>query len=261
MRSLTTAATGMEAQQLNVEVISNNLANMNTTGFKRQRAEFQDLLYQNVQAMGMNSSDAGTIVPTGVQVGLGVQAASIYRITDQGSLQNTGNTYDLAISGQGYFRVQMPDGSDAYTRAGNFALSPEGEIVTTDGYTVAPGIAIPQGAREVSINAQGQVQALIDGQTDPQTVGQLELVTFFNQAGLEATGDNLYLESAASGTATPGTPGSPGFGIIRQGFVEGANVNAVSEITALIQAQRAYEMNARVITASDEMLAASSNLR
>jgi len=261
MRSLTTAATGMEAQQLNVEVISNNLANMNTTGFKRQRAEFQDLLYQNVQAMGMNSSDAGTIVPTGVQVGLGVQAASIYRITDQGSLQNTGNTYDLAISGQGYFRVQMPDGSDAYTRAGNFALSPEGEIVTTDGYTVAPGIAIPQGAREVSINAQGQVQALIDGQTDPQTVGQLELVTFFNQAGLEATGDNLYLESAASGTATVGTPGSPGFGIIRQGFVEGANVNAVSEITALIQAQRAYEMNARVITASDEMLAASSNLR
>ena len=261
MRSLTTAATGMEAQQLNVEVISNNLANMNTTGFKRQRAEFQDLLYQNVQAMGMNSSDAGTIVPTGVQVGLGVQAASIYRITDQGSLQNTGNTYDLAISGQGYFRVQMPDGSDAYTRAGNFALSPEGEIVTTDGYTVAPGIAIPQGAREVSINAQGQVQALIDGQTDPQTVGQPELVTFFNQAGLEATGDNLYLESAASGTATVGTPGSPGFGIIRQGFVEGANVNAVSEITALIQAQRAYEMNARVITASDEMLAASSNLR
>jgi len=261
MRSLTTAATGMEAQQLNVEVISNNLANMNTTGFKRQRAEFQDLLYQNVQAMGMNSSDAGTIVPTGVQVGLGVQAASIYRITDQGSLQNTGNTYDLAISGQGYFRVQMPDGSDAYTRAGNFALSPEGEIVTTDGYTVAPGIAIPQGAREVSINAQGQVQALIDGQTEPQTVGQLELVTFFNQAGLEATGDNLYLESAASGTATVGTPGSPGFGIIRQGFVEGANVNAVSEITALIQAQRAYEMNARVITASDEMLAASSNLR
>ena len=261
MRSLTTAATGMEAQQLNVEVISNNLANMNTTGFKRQRAEFQDLLYQNVQAMGMNSSDAGTIVPTGVQVGLGVQAASIYRITDQGSLQNTGNTYDLAISGQGYFRVQMPDGSDAFTRAGNFALSPEGEIVTTDGYTVAPGIAIPQGAREVSINAQGQVQALIDGQTEPQTVGQLELVTFFNQAGLEATGDNLYLESAASGTATVGTPGSPGFGIIRQGFVEGANVNAVSEITALIQAQRAYEMNARVITASDEMLAASSNLR
>ena len=261
MRALTTAATGMQAQQLNVEVISNNLANMNTTGFKRQRAEFQDLLYQNVQVMGMNSSDAGTIVPTGVQVGLGVQAASIYRITEQGPLSNTGNTYDLAIQGRGYFRVQMPDGSDAYTRAGNFSISPEGEIVTSDGYTVAPGIAIPQGTREVAINAQGQVQALIDGQTEPQTVGQLELATFFNEAGLEATGDNLFLESAASGTAQTGTPGTPGYGIIRQGFVEAANVNAVSEITNLIQAQRAYEMNARVITASDEMLAASSNLR
>jgi flagellar basal-body rod protein FlgG len=261
MRALNTAATGMQAQQLNVEVISNNLANMNTTGFKRQRAEFQDLLYQNVQAMGMDSSDAGTIVPTGVQVGLGVQAASIYRITEQGSLNNTGNPFDLAISGRGYFRINMPDGSDAYTRAGNFAISPEGQIVTADGYTVAPGIAIPQDAREVAINAQGQVQALIDGQTEPQTVGQLELVTFFNEAGLEATGDNLYLESAASGAANVGTPDSPGFGAIRQGFVESANVNAVSEITALIQAQRAYEMNARVITASDEMLAASSNLR
>ncbi|WP_300543127.1 flagellar basal-body rod protein FlgG [Maricaulis sp.] len=261
MRSLTTAATGMQAQQLNVEVISNNLANMNTTGFKRQRAEFQDLLYQNVQAMGMNSSDAGTIVPTGVQVGLGVQAASIYRITEQGSLSNTGNPFDLAISGRGHFRVQMPDGSDAYTRAGNFAISPEGEIVTADGYTVSPGVAIPQDAREVSVNAQGQVQALIDGQTEPQTLGQLELVTFFNEAGLEAMGDNLFLESAASGPANVGTPGSPGYGTIRQGFVETANVNAVSEITALIQAQRAYEMNARVITASDEMLAASSNLR
>ncbi|OLF74049.1 flagellar basal-body rod protein FlgG [Maricaulis sp. W15] len=261
MRALTTAATGMQAQQLNVEVISNNLANMNTTGFKRQRAEFQDLLYQNVQQMGMDSSDAGTIVPTGVQVGLGVQTASIYRITEQGALSNTGNPFDLAISGHGYFRVQMPDGSDGYTRAGNFSISPEGELVTTDGYTVAPGIAIPQGSREIAINAQGQVQALIDGQTDPQTLGQLELATFFNQAGLEARGDNIFLETAASGAANTGTPGSPGFGTIRQGFVETSNVNSVSEITALIQAQRAYEMNARVITASDEMMAASSNLR
>ncbi|MDF1768367.1 flagellar basal-body rod protein FlgG [Maricaulis sp.] len=261
MRALTTAATGMQAQQLNVEVISNNLANMNTTGFKRQRAEFQDLLYQNVQQMGMDSSDAGTIVPTGVQVGLGVQTASIYRITEQGALSNTGNPFDLAISGQGYFRVQMPDGSDGYTRAGNFSISPEGELVTTDGYTVAPGIAIPQGSREIAINAQGQVQALIDGQVDPQTLGQLELATFFNEAGLEARGDNIFLETAASGAANTGTPGSPGFGSIRQGFVETSNVNSVSEITALIQAQRAYEMNARVITASDEMMAASSNLR
>lgn len=261
MRSLTTAATGMMAQQMNVEVISHNIANMNTTGYKRQRAEFQDLLYQNVDRMGASSSDAGTIVPTGVQVGLGVQAASTYRITEQGNLIQTGNRYDMAVSGRGYFRIQLPSGEDAYTRAGNFAVSPDGQIVTTDGYTVAPGIAIPQGSRDVAINQQGQVQAILDGDPTPQVVGQLELVNFFNEAGLEAVGDNLFLETAASGAATSGTPGSPGFGLIRQGFVETSNVNSVSEITALIQAQRAYEMNARVITASDEMLAASSNLR
>ncbi|MBO6796811.1 flagellar basal-body rod protein FlgG [Maricaulis sp.] len=261
MRALSTAATGMEAQQLNVEVISNNLANMNTTGFKRQRAEFQDLLYQNVQSMGVDSSDAGTIVPTGVQVGLGVDTSSIYRITEQGSLNNTGNDYDLAISGQGYFRVQMPDGSDAFTRSGSFATSPDGQLVTAQGYVVAPGIAIPNGVRDININPQGQVQVLIDGQTAPQTVGQLELSSFLNSAGLEAIGNNLFLESAASGAATTGTPGSPGFGEINQGFLEGSNVNSVAEITALISAQRAYEMNARVITAADEMLATSSNLR
>lgn len=261
MRSLTTAATGMQAQQLNVEVISNNLANMNTTGFKRQRAEFQDLLYQNIQQMGVDSSDAGTIVPTGVQVGLGVETSSIYRITDQGALENTGNRLDMAISGAGYFRIQMPDGSDAYTRAGNFAVSPDGQIVTMDGYTVAPGIAVPQGARDIAINQQGQVQVLVDGATAPQTIGQMEVVTFFNQAGLDAMGDNLYRESAASGTATAGTPGSPGYGVIRQGFLESSNVNSVSEITALISAQRAYEMNARVISAADEMMQASANLR
>lgn len=261
MRALSTAATGMEAQQLNVEVISNNLANMNTTGFKRQRAEFQDLLYQNVQAMGVDSSDAGTIVPTGVQVGLGVDTSSIYRITEQGSMNNTGNDYDLAISGQGYFRIQMPDGTDAYTCSGSFSTSPDGQLVTAQGYVVAPGIAIPNGVRDISINPQGQVQVLVDGQTAPQTVGQLELSSFLNSAGLEAIGNNLFLESAASGAATTGTPGSPGFGEVNQGFLEGSNVNSVAEITALISAQRAYEMNARVITAADEMLATSSNLR
>ena len=261
MRSLTTAATGMQAQQMNVEVISNNIANMNTTAFQRQRAEFQDLIYQSVERMGASSSDAGTIVPTGVQVGLGVQAASVYRITEQGSLNPTGNRYDLAINGRGYFGVQLPSGEDAYTRAGTFAISPDGQLVTTDGFTVAPGIAIPQGTRDVAINQQGQVQAIIDGDPNPQIVGQIELSTFFNEAGLEARGDNLFTETAASGAATSGTPGSTGFGVVRQGFVEASNVNAVSEITALIQAQRAYEMNARVISASDEMLAASSNLR
>ena len=261
MRALATAATGMEAQQLNVEVISNNLANMNTTGFKRQRAEFQDLLYQNVGQMGVDSSDAGTIVPTGIQVGLGVETASIYRITDQGSLISTGNQLDMAISGRGYFAVQMPNGTDGYTRAGNFAVSPDGQIVSADGYVVSPGIAIPQGSRSISINEQGQVQVMLDGQTAPQTVGQLEIATFFNAAGLEAVGNNLFLETAASGPANVGTPGSTGFGRLQQGFVEGSNVDSVSEITALIQAQRAYEMNARVITAADEMLATSSNLR
>lgn len=261
MRALSTAATGMEAQQLAVEVISHNLANMNTTAFKRQRAEFQDLLYQTHSQPGAASSDAGTIVPTGVQVGLGVAAGSVYRIAEQGSLMQTDNAYDVGIAGDGYFRIQLPNGNDAYTRAGNFSLSPTGEIVTAEGYSVAPGIVIPTEARQMSINQQGQVQVLIDGQPEPQVVGQLELITFPNEAGLEQIGDNLLLESAASGAPNAGLPGQPGFGVVRQGFVEASNVDAVTEITALIQAQRAYEMNARVITAADEMLAASSNLR
>lgn len=261
MRALSTAATGMEAQSLAVEVISHNLANMNTIAFKRQRAEFEDLLYQTISQPGANSSDAGTIVPTGVQVGLGVNAGSVYRITEQGGLSETSNRYDIAISGQGYFRVQLPDGNDAYTRAGNFSLSPNGEIVTADGYTVMPGMVVPAEARQVVINNQGQVQVLLDGQPQPQVVGQFELATFPNEAGLEQIGDNLLLESAASGAPNLGAPSDPGFGTLRQGFVEVSNVDAVTEITSLIQAQRAYEMNARVITAADEMLATSSNLR
>lgn len=261
MRALSTAATGMEAQSLAVEVISHNLANMNTVAFKRQRAEFEDLLYQTISQPGANSSDAGTIVPTGVQVGLGVNAGSVYRITEQGGLSETSNRYDVAISGSGYFRVQMPDGNDAYTRAGNFSLSPNGEIVTADGYTVMPGIVVPAEARQVAINSQGQVQVLLAGQPQPQIVGQFELATFPNEAGLEQIGDNLLLESAASGAPNLGAPADPGFGALRQGFVEVSNVDAVTEITSLIQAQRAYEMNARVITAADEMLATSSNLR
>lgn len=261
MRALSTAATGMEAQTLAVEVISHNLANMNTVAFKRQRAEFEDLLYQTISQPGANSSDTGTIVPTGVQIGLGVNTGSVYRISDQGGLQETSNRFDVAISGQGYFRVQMPDGNDAYTRAGNFSLSPNGEIVTADGYTVMPGIVVPTEARQVVINQQGQVQILLAGQAQPQTVGQFELATFANEAGLEQIGDNLLLESAASGAPNLGAPLDPGFGLLRQGFIETSNVDAVTEITSLIQAQRAYEMNARVITAADEMLATSSNLR
>ncbi len=261
MQSLATAATGMLAQQLNVEVISNNIANMNTTGFKRQRAEFQDLLYQTHSSVGAASSDAGTIVPAGVQVGVGVKTGAVYRVLEQGNLIPTGNPYDLAINGSGYFRIQMPSGEDAYTRAGNFEINGDGQIVTAKGYVVAPGVTVPQGAREVTINEQGQVQVTLDGATAPALVGQLELATFVNSVGLEAIGDNLLLETAASGAASLATPGTPGFGTVQQSFVESSNVDAVREITSLIQAQRAYEMNAKVITASDEMLAQSANLR
>lgn len=261
MKSLSIAATGMLAQQLNVEVISNNIANMNTTGFKRQRAEFQDMLYQNQRRIGSSSSDAGTIIPSGVQIGSGVRAGSVYRIIEQGNVIATGNTYDVAVQGRGFLHIQLPSGEDAYTRAGSLALSAEGQIVTSEGYVVAPGISIPADATEVTINKQGIVQAKLPGQIAPAAVGQLELSTFFNEAGLEAQGDNLFLETPASGSAQNGPPGSTGYGFILQGFVETANVNPVSEITALIAAQRAYEMNSKVISASDEMLSATANLR
>lgn len=261
MRALNTAATGMQAQQLNVEVIANNIANMNTTGFKRQRAEFQDLLYQNVERMGVTSSDAGTIVPTGVQVGVGVKSGSVYRITEQGGITQTQNAYDIAIQGEGYYIVQMPDGRDAYTRAGNFSLSADGQIVTEDGFIVAPGVSVPQDALGVSINREGVVQAIMPDGSEPQDVGAIELARFVNPAGLEAIGDNLFLETAASGTANRGQPGAVGFGTVQQGFLETSNVNAVTEISALITAQRAYEMNSKVITTTDEMLRSTSNLR
>ena len=261
MRALNTAATGMQAQQLNVEVIANNIANMNTTGFKRQRAEFQDLLYQNVERMGVTSSDAGTVVPTGVQVGVGVKSGSVYRVTEQGSVTQTTNPLDVAIQGEGYYIVQMPDGRDAYTRAGNFSRSPDGQIVTEDGFIVAPGISIPEEAVSVSINREGVVQAIMPDGSDPQDVGALELARFVNPAGLEAIGDNLFLETAASGTANRGQPGGVGYGTVQQGFLETSNVNAVTEISALITAQRAYEMNSKVITTTDEMLRTASQLR
>ena len=261
MKSLNIAATGMLAQQLNVEVISNNIANMNTTGFKRQRAEFQDLLYQSLERVGSTSSDTGTVVPSGVQMGSGVKAGSVYRIIEQGNVTSTGNPYDLAIQGRGYFQVTLPSGEQAYTRAGSFSISAEGQMVTPEGYVVGPGIAIPQEATEITINKQGQVLAKLPGQVESQNVGQLELAVFFNEAGLEAMGNNLFTETPASGAAQVSTPGALGFGSVLQGFVENSNVNPVSEITALITAQRAYEMNSKVISASDEMLSATSNLR
>jgi len=261
MRSLDIAGTGMLAQQTNVEVISNNIANMTTTGFKRRRAEFQDLLYQNLRRVGSNSSDTGTVVPAGAQIGLGVRTAAIYRINEQGNLQQTSNSLDVAIKGNGYFQVTLPSGETAYTRDGTFGLSPAGQIVTADGYAVAPGITVPPNATDVTIDATGGVQVKIDGTAATTTVGTLQLAAFPNDAGLEAKGDNLLMASTASGNAVTGNPSSPGFGGVMQGFVESSNVNVVSEITNLITAQRAYEMNSRVITTSDQMQSTLTNLR
>lgn len=261
MKALSIAATGMLAQQTNVEVISNNIANLNTTGYKRQRAEFQDLLYQNISRVGANSSDAGTITPTGIQIGVGVKTGGVYRITQQGNLVNTDNQFDLAVNGRGFFRISLPDGSDAFTRSGSFQLSPQGELVTPAGFVVQPGVTIPQEAVDVTINSQGEVSVKLAGQVTSQIAGQLELAIFPNDAGLEGIGDNLFLETPASGSATTGSPRSPGFGAIVQGFLETSNVNAVTEITNLITAQRAYEMNSRVIATADEMMSTVSNLR
>ncbi|PLR28852.1 flagellar basal-body rod protein FlgG [Caulobacter zeae] len=261
MQALRTAATGMSAQQLNVEVISNNIANMNTVGFKRQRAEFQDLLYQTIERAGAQSSSDGNVVPTGVQVGGGVKAGSVYRITEQGTPTMTNNPLDVAIQGKGYLQILLPSGETAYTRAGNFSTNDQGQIVTEDGYLVQPGITLPENTTGITIGKTGLVQVNLDGQTDPQTVGQIELANFMNEGGLEAIGDNLYLETGASGAANIAAPGQPGFGTLLQNYTEASNVDAVSEITSLIVAQRAYEMNSKVITTADQMLQATSNLR
>ncbi|MDI7773798.1 flagellar basal-body rod protein FlgG [Asticcacaulis sp. EMRT-3] len=260
MRALHTATTGMEAQQMNVEVISNNIANMNTIGFKKQRAEFQDLLYQNVERMGAQSSDSGTVVPTGIQIGSGVKTGSVYRIMEQGSDTQTGNDYDIAIEGKGYFQIQLPSGETAYTRAGNFSLDDQGRLVTQDGYLVQPSITIPQGTTSTTISKDGQVQVTTQGSTATTTVGQLQIATFANEAGLDAQGDNLFMESAASGAPNVSTPGDVGYGTLLQHYTESSNVDAVSEITALIVAQRAYEMNSKVITTADSMLQTTSQL-
>lgn len=261
MRSLSIAATGMLAQQTNVDVISNNIANMNTTGFKRQRAEFQDLLYQQEARPGAASGGSGAKVPSGIQIGAGVRTGAVYRIDLQGPLAQTGNRYDLAIQGKGYFAVTLPSGQTGYTRDGSFQLSDQGELVTAQGLQVQPGITIPQGTVDVTISKTGEVQIKTADSPDLQTVGQLQLATFINDAGLEAMGDNLFLETGASGQASLANPGEPGFGTVTQGFVEGSNVNPVEEITSLISAQRAYEMNSRVVKTVDEMLATSSQLR
>ena len=261
MQALRTAASGMAAQQLNVEVISNNIANMNTVAFKKQRAEFQDLLYQTMEQAGAQSSDQGNIVPTGVQVGAGVKAGSVYRIATQCSMTNTGNKLDLAINGRGYFQVLMPDGTTAYSRAGNFSVNDQGQLVTQDGYLVQPTMTIPQDATDVSISQSGQVQVTQPGNATPTVVGQLEQATFMNEGGLSAKGSNQFKETAASGKPTTGVPGVQGMGQIMQGYTEASNVDAVSEITALIVAQRAYEMNSKVISTADNMLGVANQIK
>jgi flagellar basal-body rod protein FlgG len=248
------------AQELNVQVISNNIANMRTTGYKRQRAEFQDLLYEHVNRVGTQTSSQGNILPAGIELGSGVKTVGTPRLMSQGELTQTQKDYDIAIRGEGFFKILLPDGRTAYTRDGSFELDAQGRLVTAQGNVVQPQITIPNNASSVSINSQGQVSVTQAGATTQTQIGQLELSMFVNKAGLQSMGDNLYLETPASGPPQDGTPSSDGFGNLQQGYLEQANVESVSEISDLIAAQRAYEMNAKVITAADQMLSATSNL-
>ena len=261
MRALQIAATGMSAQQTRVEVISNNLANMSTTGYNPRRAEFADLHYQQATRPGSLTATDGTVIPAGVQLGLGVRPTAVSITLAQGSLANTGGDLDVAIDGQGYLEVTLPSGISGYTRDGGLKRSPDGLIVTSDGYTVAPGIAIPDDARTISINAAGEVYAYFTDQVEPEMLGQITLANFTNEKGLEAIGSNLFLETPASGAAQVNTPGIEGLGTLRQGYLEESSVDAVREITELIKAQRGYELNAKVITAADQMLGATVQVR
>lgn len=261
MRSLSIGSSGMYAQQMNVEVISNNIANMSTTGYKRQRPEFQDLLYQNIRRPGSTSSDTGTITPSGLQLGAGVKLDAISRIHSQGAMDVTDNQLDVAINGDGFFQVQMPDGNTAYTRDGTFGVNGDGLLVTKEGYQVNPGITIPADATKITINSSGEFYAKIDGQIDEQNIGQINIARFINPNGMDAIGKNLLLETTASGNPIEGTPGAEGYGSIEQGTLELSNVNIVNEMTKMISAQRAYEMNSKVISTSDEMMGTISNLR
>ncbi|HEV2629049.1 MAG TPA: flagellar basal-body rod protein FlgG [Pseudolabrys sp.] len=260
MRALSTAATGMMAMELNVQVISNNLANMTTTGYKRQRAEFQDLLYDHVSRVGTQTSAQGNMLPVGIDLGSGVKTVGTVRLMTQGNLTQTGNQLDVAIRGDGFFKVQLPDGTFAYTRDGSFNMDSQGRIVTPQGNVLQPAITIPPNSTGLTINAQGQVSVIPQGSTTPQILGQLQMTRFINPAGLLPMGDNLYQETPASGTPIDGLPGTDGAGDLQQGMLEQSNVDSVSEITNLITAQRAYEMNSKVISAADQMMQSVSNL-
>lgn len=253
MRALSIAATGMAAQQTNVEVIANNMANINTTGYKRTRAEFTDLLYQMERVHGVANRGGEGTIPEGAQLGLGARLAAIRMLNLQGPLANTGNRLDLAINGTGWFQVAGPEGETLYTRAGAFNTNGAGQIVTTDGYALEPAISVPDGTTGIHINAAGQVFAYTQGTADMTEIGQLALANFPNPAGLTALGGNLFQPSEASGAAATGVPGSLSFGTVAQGYLEGSNVDPVKEITDLISAQRAYELNSKVIQAADDM--------
>lgn len=261
MKALQIAATGMAAQQMKVDVVSNNLANMSTTGYNPRRADFADLTYQQVTRPGSISSADGSMLPTGVQIGLGVRPAAVSVVIGQGTLDATGGDLDVAIDGNGYIEVQMPSGQIGYTRDGALKRSAEGLIVTSDGFPVVPGITIPTDARGLTISPTGEVWAEFADRVDPELIGQLTLSSFANEKGLEAIGSNLFLESPASGAAFSGTPGQEGLGTLRHGYLESSSVDAVREVTELIKAQRGYELNAKVITAADQMLSATTQVR
>jgi flagellar basal-body rod protein FlgG len=253
MRSLWISKTGMEAQQTQLDAISNNLANVSTNGYKRSHAVFEDLMYQNMRQAGAASSDQ-TQLPTGLQLGLGTHAVATARNFGQGNLQQSSNPLDVAIRGNGFFQIQMPDGTTGYSRDGSFQLSAQGQLVTNTGYTVQPGITIPAQAQSVTIGNDGTVSVVLPGQALPQTVGQIQIASFINTGGLEPKGGNLYGETAASGSPQAGAPGQNGLGPVQQGFVETSNVNVVEELVQMIQTQRAYELNSKAIQTSDQML-------
>lgn len=261
MQSLQIAATGMAAQQMRVDVIANNLANMSTTGYSPRRAEFADLFYRQLTRPGTISASDGTMIPAGVQIGLGVRPASVTINHQQGSLSATGGDLDVAIEGNGWLEVTLPSGGSAYTRDGSLKLTGDGLIVTSDGYPVVPEITVPEDTRSIAINPQGEVYAYFDGSVQAELLGQFTLADFSNEKGLEAIGSNLFLETEASGPPLVTTPGEDGLGTLRQGYLEESSVDAVREITHLIQAQRGYELNSKVITAVDQMLGATTQIR
>ncbi|MCI4666371.1 MAG: flagellar basal-body rod protein FlgG [Neomegalonema sp.] len=261
MRALKIAATGMDAQQTRVEVISHNIANMSTTGYKARRAEFADLHYQQVTSPGSISSTTGTVLPTGVQLGLGVRTSAVHMQIEQGAMIATGGSLDIAIEGAGWFPVTLPSGETAYTRAGSFSRNADGLMVTSDGFQVGSGITIPADAKKVTVNADGEVYVTFEGKTEPQLIGAIETAMFSNEKGLTAIGGNLFKVSAASGEAQLGKPGVEGRGLLRQSYLEASAVDVVEEITDLIEAQRGYEMNSKVVSAADQMMGATVQIR